>query len=67
MIPAIFSNSSRQLTNPNWKVNQVVVYRRRRYLGYYFDRMAMEIRRGETKMAPISTGVAWDTLWEIRA
>jgi hypothetical protein len=43
------------------------LHRRRRYLGYYLDRMAKEIRRGETKMAAISTGVNWDTLWQIRA
>lgn len=43
------------------------LHRRRRYLGYYLDRMAKEIRRGETKMAAISTGVDWDTLWQIRS
>lgn len=43
------------------------LHRRRRYLGYYLDRMAKEIKRGETKMAAISTGVDWDTLWQIRS
>jgi hypothetical protein len=43
------------------------LHRHRRYLGYYLDRMAMEIKRGETKMAAISTGVDWDTLWQIRS
>ena len=43
------------------------LHRRRRYLGYYLDRMAMEIKRGETKMAAISNGVDWDTLWQIRS
>jgi hypothetical protein len=42
------------------------LHERRRYLGYYLDRMAMEIRRGETKMAAISRGVDWSTLWQIR-
>jgi Alpha-glutamyl/putrescinyl thymine pyrophosphorylase clade 2/Glutamine amidotransferase domain len=42
------------------------MHRRRRYLGYYLDRMASEIRRGEKDMASISPGVDWGTLWQIR-
>jgi Alpha-glutamyl/putrescinyl thymine pyrophosphorylase clade 2/Glutamine amidotransferase domain len=42
------------------------LHRSRRYLGYYLDRMAMEIRRGESKMEAISRGVDWETLWQIR-
>lgn len=42
------------------------LHRRRRYLGYYLDRMAMEIRGAETRMSSISQGVDWDTMWEIR-
>lgn len=38
----------------------------RRYLGYYLDRMAAEIRSGEIEMAEMSRGVDWDVLWEIR-
>jgi uncharacterized protein with HEPN domain len=43
------------------------MHRQRRYLGYYLDRMAAEIRRGEKDMAAISQGVDWNTLWQIRS
>lgn len=43
------------------------LFRSRRYLGYYLDRMAMEVERGRTKMAEISQGIDWQTLWQIRS
>jgi hypothetical protein len=36
-------------------------------LGYYLDRMNMEIHRGQNKMATISKGIDWQTLWQIRS
>jgi hypothetical protein len=38
----------------------------KRYVGYYLDRMYKEIKQGEERMKAISTGVNWDTLWEMR-
>jgi hypothetical protein len=43
------------------------LFRSRRYLGYYLDRMNMEIHRGQNKMATISKGIDWQTLWQIRS
>lgn len=43
------------------------LFKGRRYLGYYLDRMAMEVDRGRTKMAEISKGIDWQTLWQIRS
>jgi len=43
------------------------LFKGRRYLGYYLDRMAKEVRRGQTKMAEISKGIDWQTLWQIRS
>jgi hypothetical protein len=43
------------------------MHRSKRYLGYYLDRMAAEIQRGEKDMAAISQGVDWNTLWQIRS
>jgi hypothetical protein len=50
-----FQNRQREESDPKF-----------RYVGYYLDRMYDEIKDGETKMAAISTGVNWDTLWEMR-
>jgi len=42
-------------------------FRGKRYVGYYLDRMAKEIHRGEETMAVISQGIDWSTLWQIRS
>lgn len=40
------------------------LWKGRRYVGYYLDRMAGEIHKAETNMQ--APGVNWETLWRIR-